>query len=241
MARGGRRENAGRKSTWASEYKFSETKLIRVPEKFASQLLEMAHKLDNGESLEIQTEAPVDLETESNGANEKLETILSQVKDIVVDWRQKLVKASPKSSQWVKARSLVRELETLIFPENSEIVTKSESLSVSDLKNIEAKTDIDIVTKSENFELSSSLQLSIPFSSDIASIESRDIQSQYQHQLKPLNRNDLAQRLKITISTINVRTRKINLSNFSAWSGKKDPLGIKWRYNKKDGLFYPLD
>jgi DNA repair exonuclease SbcCD ATPase subunit len=52
MPRGGRRENAGRKSNWDSGRSFSETKLIRVPIEFAEQLLELAHKLDAGETIE---------------------------------------------------------------------------------------------------------------------------------------------------------------------------------------------
>lgn len=52
MSRGGRRENAGKKSTWESGRSFSETKVIRVPIEFASQLLDLAHRLDAGESIE---------------------------------------------------------------------------------------------------------------------------------------------------------------------------------------------
>lgn len=46
MPRGGRRENAGKKSTWDSGRNFADTKVIRVPTEFAEQLLEIAHKLD---------------------------------------------------------------------------------------------------------------------------------------------------------------------------------------------------
>jgi len=241
MARGGRRDNAGRKSTWASGYKFSETKLIRVPAKFASQLLEMAHKLDDGEFLEMQTVKSSDLVSKSDGSSQKSENILSQVKDIAVNWKQQLVKTSPKSSQWAKVRLLIQELENIIFSEIAEIVTESESLSTFDLKSVEIKPSIDIVTESENLELLSSLQLSIPFSGNASSIESKDIQSQYQQELNPLSRKEIAQRLNTTINMINNRTTKTALQGFSNWSGKKDPSGIKWRYSKKDGLFYPLD
>jgi hypothetical protein len=49
MPRGGRRENAGRKSIW----KHRETTVIRVPKAFAEELLEIAQKLDSGEDLEF--------------------------------------------------------------------------------------------------------------------------------------------------------------------------------------------
>lgn len=55
MSRGGIRENAGRKSTWKSGCKFSQTKLIRVPTALVDQLLEIAHKLDSGEILDLVT------------------------------------------------------------------------------------------------------------------------------------------------------------------------------------------
>lgn len=55
MPRGGYREKAGRPSTWKSGCKFSETKLIRVPVAIADQLLEIAHRLDASESLDLVT------------------------------------------------------------------------------------------------------------------------------------------------------------------------------------------
>lgn len=51
MTRGGHREKAGRKSTWKSGFRYEETKLIRVPIQLAEKLLEIAHKLDSGESF----------------------------------------------------------------------------------------------------------------------------------------------------------------------------------------------
>jgi hypothetical protein len=53
MPRGGQRENAGRKSGW----EHSETVVIRVPQVFAKQLLEIARKLDMGESIEFDTKS----------------------------------------------------------------------------------------------------------------------------------------------------------------------------------------
>lgn len=51
MTRGGKREKAGRKSTWASGCKFGDTKLIRVPSAIASQVLDIAHQIDAGQPL----------------------------------------------------------------------------------------------------------------------------------------------------------------------------------------------
>ena len=55
MPRGGKREGSGRKSTWKSGCKFEDTKLIRVPKAIADDVLEIAHKLDSGDSLDSVT------------------------------------------------------------------------------------------------------------------------------------------------------------------------------------------
>jgi hypothetical protein len=66
MPRGGHRDKAGRRSTWQSNCKFSETKLIRVPIAIASQLLDIAHRLDAGEVLDFVTQSKeADLEPPS--------------------------------------------------------------------------------------------------------------------------------------------------------------------------------
>jgi hypothetical protein len=57
MPRGGFRENAGRKSEWASGRTFSETKPIRVPREHSDTLLEIAHRLDAGEAIDLDTES----------------------------------------------------------------------------------------------------------------------------------------------------------------------------------------
>jgi chromosome segregation ATPase len=55
--RGGAREKAGRKSSWVSGCRQEETKLIRVPEKLAKELNEIAHKLDAGEIIDLDTKS----------------------------------------------------------------------------------------------------------------------------------------------------------------------------------------
>lgn len=52
MPRGGKRENSGRKSAWHH----SPSTVIRVPEVLATQILEVAHHLDQGGIIEIVTE-----------------------------------------------------------------------------------------------------------------------------------------------------------------------------------------
>lgn len=53
MPRGGRREGAGRKTQWASGCSFPETTIIRVPKVLKNELLEIAHRLDAGEEIDL--------------------------------------------------------------------------------------------------------------------------------------------------------------------------------------------
>jgi len=55
MTHGGKRTGAGRKSTWRSGCPFTETKLIRVPIAIAEQILDIAHRLDAGERIDLVT------------------------------------------------------------------------------------------------------------------------------------------------------------------------------------------
>jgi hypothetical protein len=56
MPRGGVRSNSGAKGKW----KHGKTKLIRVPEELADQILEYAHKLDENAKIESETESKTD-------------------------------------------------------------------------------------------------------------------------------------------------------------------------------------
>jgi hypothetical protein len=51
--RGGHRPGAGRKSGW----NHTETQMIRVPKVFAQQLLEIAHRLDEREVMDSESES----------------------------------------------------------------------------------------------------------------------------------------------------------------------------------------
>ena len=53
MPRGGRREGAGRKTQWVSGCSFPETTIIRVPKVLRNELLEIAHRLDAGEEIDL--------------------------------------------------------------------------------------------------------------------------------------------------------------------------------------------
>jgi len=92
MTRGGYREKAGRKSTWVSGCKFQETKLIRVPIAISDRVLEISHKLDNGESIDLVTESNDEIVTESIGDNYSQSELIEKGKQIVYDVTQVRIK-----------------------------------------------------------------------------------------------------------------------------------------------------
>ena len=71
--RGGRRENAGRKPIWNNK----DTITIRVPKFIVTQVMEIAHRLDSGENIDLSTKSKFandDLVIKSNPPN--YETII---------------------------------------------------------------------------------------------------------------------------------------------------------------------
>jgi len=69
--RGGRRENAGRKSNWKNK----DTVTIRVPRAIVFQVIEAAHRIDSGEDIELKTESITeryDFDTESKANNNEI-------------------------------------------------------------------------------------------------------------------------------------------------------------------------
>lgn len=68
MPRGGRREKAGRKSSWLNP----ETQLIRVPKVLAGRLIEVAKHLDQGDDVQV-----VPVETKQHNLTETAQLSLS--------------------------------------------------------------------------------------------------------------------------------------------------------------------
>jgi hypothetical protein len=92
MPRGGHRKKSGRPSTWQSGCKFSETKLIRVPTAIAGQLLEIAHKLDSGETLDLVTkqlsllDRPTEVNSDTRLSGTELALRLSISSGAITNW-----------------------------------------------------------------------------------------------------------------------------------------------------------
>lgn len=96
--RGGYRDNAGRKSSW----KHSATQTIRVPKVFAQQLVKLAHKLDNGEAIDIDTKSKC-----SNSDNDTDSKLAAP--DIVTNSMLPLTEALVQAAAILKAKRSARE------------------------------------------------------------------------------------------------------------------------------------
>lgn len=82
MPRGGYRENSGRKSGW----NHTDTQTIRVPKVYAAQLLEIARRLDNGESIESVSKSKIESVTKSKAKTKVTKDSVSKSnKDIVTE------------------------------------------------------------------------------------------------------------------------------------------------------------
>jgi FtsZ-binding cell division protein ZapB len=79
--RGGAREKAGRKSSWVSGCRQEDTKLIRVPKKLVEQLNKIAHNLDAGELIDLDTKSIKEENERLKQEIDMLKQQLSQVSD----------------------------------------------------------------------------------------------------------------------------------------------------------------
>lgn len=114
MAQGGKRTGAGRKSTWRSGCPFTETKLIRVPIAIAQEILEIAHRLDAGETVDFDAQSghlSTDLVTNSLEVRVAASAPTASVSDVVelsdYGWIQP--SGAKKEHCFLKGKSLCRK------------------------------------------------------------------------------------------------------------------------------------
>lgn len=75
MPRGGKREGAGRKTAWESGCSFAETTVVRVPRYLKAQVLELAHRLDAGETVDL---VPQSILEENKSLKNQIENLQTQ-------------------------------------------------------------------------------------------------------------------------------------------------------------------
>ena len=127
--RGGRRENAGRKATWNHK----DTITIRVPKVIATQVMEVARRVDCGEKIDFITKsisAAFDSVTDSKAAD--IETI---TKSIPVD-DENLTKSIPTENEAIKLAKKILTYKKSAIHSVAKLLSKLYSTSVSfeDLK-----------------------------------------------------------------------------------------------------------
>jgi len=214
MSRGGKRDNAGRKSGWVN----LETKLIRVPVAIEADLMAIAKKLDQRETFDLETKSnEIELVTES-----KLDSVTNSIKEIVDRYRKESdAKSLTKTTRWDAARKLLKELELVLYGESIlDSVTES-SLEKNDSVTISNNESIEIVIESKSYEVE---QIEL-----IPSIAQ-------QSNLEPLSQTELADRLKVSVRAI--RNHKQDLPE---WSKTKDPDKVAWEYRKDTRKYYSLN
>ena len=115
-SRGGRRENAGRKPIWRNKDPIT----IRVPKSIASQVLELAHKLDSVEKIELNTKSKI----VDNDAN--LRSKLTENEIITnSDGSSQEKKSDFKSITKAEKTEKITESKTTSEPPKNEIITNS--------------------------------------------------------------------------------------------------------------------
>lgn len=228
MSRGGKRDNAGRKSGWVN----LETKLIRIPVAIESQLMAIAKKLDldQGEIIDLETKSiEIESVTESN-----LDSVTDSIKEIVNRYRQESNKSTSTSTRWDQARKLLVELEAILYTK-----TIIESVTETKLKDNELVTESNVIDR-ESVTKSESSNDDLVTDSKATEIKQFELiptilQSS---KLEPLTQAELADRFGGKQHRVNISKKKYDLTE---WSKSKDPDGIAWEYRAETKKYYPLN
>ena len=114
MPRGGKREKAGRKTTWQSGVKFEETSPLRVPNYIKDKILGIAHRLDAGEDIDFVS-------------NSKL-LDLEQHVSLLLSEKEKLIEQIEKSKVELETKS--KEFQLTINELQQKICFSQEHLSI---------------------------------------------------------------------------------------------------------------
>ncbi|MBV8802933.1 MAG: hypothetical protein JO131_08245 [Gammaproteobacteria bacterium] len=145
MPRGGKREKAGRKTSWISGVTFEETVVVRVPKNISKQLLEIAHRLDAGEEI--------DLVSDSKNKEQYIKELLLRNEDLIAQVEGLQIELDTKSKQADSLQQEILLLTQLLDPQNLQC----------DLVTNSSKHSKESVTKSENHEQLQLLNLDTNF------------------------------------------------------------------------------
>ena len=109
---GGKREGAGRKTTWVSGARKEDSKLVRVPEYIAAEVLKAAHYIDAGGVISYDSLDPV---TQSN--DDSLDSVTqsnSPQLDNLIELIERYKSEAKNTRDWSKANKLLTEALAII-------------------------------------------------------------------------------------------------------------------------------
>ena len=89
MPRGGRREGAGRKTQWVSGCTFPETTVIRVPSVLRDKILDIAHRLDAGDDIDLVTNSTIN-------KNQCLENRMLELEATLIESQKRVLELEAK-------------------------------------------------------------------------------------------------------------------------------------------------
>jgi hypothetical protein len=246
--RGGIRQGAGRKTTWASGCKQEDTKPIRVPKVIANQILEIAHKLDAGQVIDLDIQSKEETVTKS-----KLELKLSAVEKCLTKWRQ--LCSSKSSTEMQKLEQMLVELELIVWGKDLSVVNEVSEL-VTESSGGNKKDITELVTNSK--ELINSDSFSATPNGEELVTESKPLT--YANQLELLNIQEelvlpkpirckpephsaveLAERLRTNKSNVSRYKTGKRKGGLLQWSLSRDPEGFGWEYSVELNKYLPVE
>ena len=118
--RGGRRENAGRKSNWKNK----DTITIRVPRAIVFQVIDLAHRIDSGEKIELDTQSKTNEDEIITPPNQESQELKSDfVTKSIMSYSQaieiaKEILKSKKSARISVAKIISEIYQQILSPED---------------------------------------------------------------------------------------------------------------------------
>ena len=135
--------------------------------------------------------------------------------------------------------ALLQGLEELLsrFDSNIDIDVAPSSKSVLQLE-LKLESKLDAMTK--KLELIERVISSNRYNSQPKQRRQANPYQQPQVELLALPPENLAPRLGLTPSSLAPSREKLTTKEFISWTRNRDPRGIGWEWNAKDGLYHPV-
>jgi hypothetical protein len=245
--RGGIRQGAGRKTTWVSGCKQEDTKPIRVPKVIANQILEIAHKLDAGEVIDLDTQSKEEKVTKSK---------LSAVERCLTKWCQhNQLYSSNSNTEIQKLKEMLAELELIVWGKNlslahevSELVTESSEGNKKDTIELvtnskeSINSDSPSITPNDEELVTESKPLSYVSQLELLSVQEESVLPKPNRcKPEPHSAVELAERLRTDKSNVSRYKTGKRKGGLLQWSLSRDPEGFGWEYSAELNKYLPIE